>query len=216
LLEEALTHGSVFRGDESEYQCDYDRLEFLGDAVLELVIRDYLMRIYPSESEGMLTRRKASLVSAGNLTVTGRRLGLDRLVRLGSEFESSDCPGSVVADALEAVIGAVFRDGGLEEARKIVIEMLLLPTAASSSGPVGDPKSRLQEILQAAGKPVPDYLTVAEERPDHEPFFRCRVSCTGMKLGEGSGPSKRKAQQAAAGAALSRLEGDGIDGLLSF
>ncbi len=164
----------------------------------------------------MLTRRKANLVSARNLTSVGKRLGLDRLVRLGGEFESSDCPESVVADALEAVIGAVFRDGGLEEAEKIVIEKVLLPTVAVGDGPVGDPKSRLQELLQAAGKPVPDYLTIQEKGTNHRPFFRCRVLCERMQLAEGSGTSKRKAQQAAAGEALSRLEGEGIDGLSSF
>ena len=109
------------------------------------------MTHHPSEPEGRLTRRKANLVSAGNLASAGKRMGLDTMVRLGEEFDSSVCPDSVVADAVEAVIGAVYRDGGLEEARRFVIGRVLLPTVEASGGYSGDPKSRLQELLQSKG-----------------------------------------------------------------
>jgi ribonuclease-3 len=211
LLEEALTHGSaVESGSERR---DYDRLEFLGDAVLELITRDYLMRHHASEPEGRLTRRKANLVSAGNLASAGKRMGLDAMVRLGEEFDSSGCPDSVVADVVEAVIGALYIDGGLEEARRFVIGRVLLPTVETSGGFERDPKSRLQEFLQSSGRSLPRYRTLNRGGSDHEPLFHSTVRSGGTELGEGSGTSKKKAQQEAALDALSRLEGEGIDGL---
>lgn len=173
------------------------------------------MKRFPSESEGLLTRRKAGLVSARNLAEAGRLSGLDSLVRLGEELKSEGCPASVAADVIEAVIGAVYRDGGLEEAAGIVENMVLLSDALREAGPDGDAKSRLQEKLQSEGMNPPEYCTYREEGPDHEPLFRATVSDDGKLLGEGTGSSKRRAQQSAAEDALLRMEGEEIHGLSS-
>jgi len=206
LLEEALTHGSA-TGDRGAAVRDYDMLEFLGDAVLELVTRDYLMKLHPLETEGELTRRKASIVSSDSLASAGKRIGLADYVRMGSEFDSTGCPDSVIADAVEALIGAVYRDGGFDEAGRVAVNLVLRHSGSAGSGPSGDPKSRLQELLQSEGRPLPRYVTSLGEGPGHEPVFRCLVKSRGSVIGSGTGSSKRKAQQAAAADALSRLEG---------
>jgi len=213
LLDEALTHRSV-RGSARESDlCDYERLEFLGDAVIEMITREHLLGCFPAESEGQLTRRKIRLVCSDNLAVVGTGLDLGERIRLGDGM--TDCPMSVISDVVEALIGAIYIDGGLQSAKGAMLRTVLL-ASLPDNGCQGDPKSRLQELLQARGPGIPDYRIVSESGPDHEPLFVCRVVSEDVLLGEGSGRSKRQAQQSAAIDALMRLEGEETDGLSAF
>lgn len=214
LLEEALTHRSL-RGSTCENitGSDYERLEFLGDAVIEMITREHLLDCFPAESEGQLTRRKIRLVCSDNLAAIGTGLDLGEYIRLGDGV--TDCPMSVISDVVEALIGAIYIDGGLQSARGAMLRTVLRPSLLDD-GCLGDPKSRLQELLQARELGIPSYRIVSESGPDHKPLFECRVVGQGVLLGEGAGHSKRQAQQSAATDALMRLEGEETDGLSAF
>jgi ribonuclease-3 len=213
LLEEALTHRSLRGSAHENTGCDYERLEFLGDAVIEMITREHLLDCFPTESEGQLTRRKIRLVCSDNLAAIGAGLDLGKHVRLGDGV--TECPMSVISDVVESLIGAIYIDGGLQSAREAMLRTVLLPSLLDK-GCQGDPKSRLQELLQARELGIPEYRIVSESGPDHNPLFECRVVGQGVLLGEGAGHSKRQAQQSAAIDALMRLEGEETDGLSAF
>ncbi len=208
LLRRALTHRS--EGSREHYEL----LEFLGDAVLELLAREMLIEVFPDEDEGELTRRKRSLVSSRALSAAGRRLGLDRCVMAGEGLKSVS--RAMTADVVESLCGAVFLEAGFETARSVIRNTILVPLLESGSDPGADPRSRLQEICQARGWPSPAYRVGRSGGTEHEPVFEAVVSLESGTSGSGTGATKKEAQSAAALDALDRIEGGGKDGLLSL
>lgn len=204
LVMTALTHPSY----GSDYRTQhYQRLEFLGDAVLELAISRYLFEKMPQGSEGRMTRMRAALVREETLAEAARRLEIGRLVRLsvGEERSGGREKNSILADVMESLIAAVYLDGGLEEATQLVYRALQDPLQRVSEGSDAlDSKSRLQELLQRDGR-MPVYEFISMEGPAHAPTFRYRVLVDGESRGEGSGNSKQAAQQAAAANALNGM-----------
>ena len=203
LLETALTHPS-FGGDH--HVPHYQRLEFLGDAVLELAVSRYLFFEFPEIDEGKLTRIRAGLVREETLCRAAQRLELGRYIRLsvGEDRSGGRAKPSILCDVMEAVLAAVYLDGGFDEAVRVIRLALaedLHPTMLEDHL---DAKSRLQEILQRTGD-MPKYDFISMEGPPHAPQFRYSVTLNGEVLGEGSGTSKQNAQQAAARCALKKL-----------
>lgn len=204
LLLTALTHPSY---GSDHHTAHYQRMEFLGDAVLELAVSRYLFRELPHVAEGRLTRIRAALVREETLADAARKLGIGRLIRLsvGEERSGGRDKSSILSDVMEAVIAAVYLDGGVEEATALVYRALSEPLQALSEGSDAlDNKSRLQEILQRNGK-MPVYEFLSMEGPAHAPKFCYRVTVDGEDMGTGTGSSKQSAQQAAAANALKRM-----------
>jgi len=207
LLETALTHPS-YGGDH--HVPHYQRLEFLGDAVLELAISRYLYFEFPHIDEGKLTRIRAGLVREETLSRAARRLHLDRYIRLsvGEDRSGGRQKPSILCDVMEAVLAAIYLDGGFEEAVRVIRMALGDDLHPQMLEDQLDAKSRLQEILQRTGV-VPRYDFISMEGPPHAPLFRYSVTVDDRPLGEGRGTSKQNAQQAAARDALSRLKNNG-------
>lgn len=201
LLEAALTHASA-----AEAAATYERLEFLGDRVLGLLMADWLMRRHPDEKEGDLARRLAVLVDRNSLTEIARGLDIGDHLRLSAGEEAAGLRGNatVLADVMEAVIGAIYRDAGLEAVRPIM-ERLWLPLAERDEEPPRDVKTALQELVQSRGSGLPRYREVARSGPDHLPLFTVEVTVDGAEPVRGQGASKRAAERAAAEAMLDRL-----------
>ncbi len=206
LVREALSHSSVAQG-QSGRPASYERLEFLGDRVLALVVARLLYDRFAGESEGHLARRHAELVRKESLARVAVKLGLGRHIRLsrGEEEAGGRENPAILADVCEAVIAAIFLDGGFEAAAAFIgrhwaalIEEDLTPPK--------DAKTALQEWAQGRGLDLPAYREIGREGPPHAPLFRVEVSIEGHSPEEASGPSKRMAEQAAAGALLARLE----------
>ncbi|MBN1434852.1 ribonuclease III [Candidatus Fermentibacterales bacterium] len=212
LLERALTHPSALHGADGTAlsSLSYERLEFLGDAVIELVVREALLREHPEEDEGRLSRRKADIVSSANLQRRAIGSGLSAFIETGPSLALGEDPsqgGSVLADVLEALAGAVYLDGGLESAREVIEEKILEPARlAREISPDSDPKSRLQELCVANYGMLPRYSIVSREGPDHQPSYSAVVFLSDRPLGQGVGRTKRQAHQEAARCALERLE----------
>lgn len=208
LLAEALTHRS-YANEQPAASADNERLEFLGDAVLDLVISQHLMEHLPDAPEGELTRVRAELVALPSLARLAGELGIGAGLLLGRGEERSggrDKP-SLLADALEALFGAIFVDGGFEAARRAILSLFtpLVQQAAADQGQ--DYKSRLQEFLQAAQSGRPDYRLVETTGPAHEREYLVEVLIDGRLHGSGRARSKKGAEQAAARATLTALEG---------
>lgn len=211
LLREALTHASAAGRDAP----GYERLEFLGDRVLALVVADLLLAQFPHEREGALARRHAQLVRRETLVEVARTIALGRFLILtrGEDDAGAREHDGVLADALEATIGALYLDGGTAAAR-IFIELHWRPRFNADPTPPQDGKTALQEWAQGRGKPLPDYREVARSGPPHAPVFSVEVSVNGETPEVGEGRSKRMAEQAAAErllARLVRLDRDGRD-----
>ncbi len=203
LLDEALTHPSVERGGPSA--SPYERLEFLGDRVLGLVIAGWLYARFPAAREGELARRHAALVNRDALRAVALALNLQDDLRLprGEDVLDSRANLSVLSDALEAVIGALYLDGGLAVAERF-IRRFWEGTLDAPLESTDDPKTTLQEWAQGQGLPLPAYRVVAHAGPAHAPLFRVEVRVQGFEVTEGEGPSKRAAEKAAATAFLTR------------
>lgn len=203
LLETALTHPS-YGGDH--HVPHYQRLEFLGDAVLELAISRYLFFEFSEIDEGKLTRIRAALVREETLCRAAKRIDLGRHIRLsvGEERTGGREKPSILADIMEAVFAAVYLDGGFEAAVRVIYDALRDELRPETLEDHLDAKSRLQELLQREGE-MPKYEYISMEGPPHAPLFRYRVVCGEQSLGEGSGSSKQNAQQAAARDALKRM-----------
>lgn len=202
LLELALTHRSASSGNN-------ERLEFLGDAVLGLVVAESLYGEHPEADEGTLSRLRARLVRRETLEEVARELGLGELVRLGSgELRSGGHRrGSILANSLEAVFGAVFLDGGWQATRKVVLKLLSPRLAAlDSDDDLRDPKTRLQEYLQGRGHSLPSYAVESVSGSGHARHFAvvCRLETPGIEV-HGEGTSRRAAEQQAAEEALRAL-----------
>ncbi len=208
LLLLGLTHRSFARSTNHDQQSN-ERLEFLGDSVLGLIISDQLFKDDPHESEGHLTKTKAMLVNEVTLSLLGKENGLNKFIRLSAEEDRAGGRerASIISDAFEAVIGAVYLDGGIDAARDVVLRLIYtrkdrIVADTSQRNYKGD----LLELIQAKGEGVPRYDVVSEEGPDHEKTFHVVVTINGQKVGEGVGSSKKEAEQKAASQALEVLE----------
>jgi len=207
-LERALTHRS--RRQEGSL-ADNERLEFLGDALLSLVVAEHLVEQFPGWTEGQLSKGRAKLVNARSLEQAGRRLKLGQHLRLGpGEAKTGGREKrTLVADAYEALAGAIYFDGGLGPAAAFVRRSLVEP-AELGSLTAADAKSSLQEWLQKRRMGMARYRVVREAGPDHAKRFQVEVAVDGRVVASGEGTSKKEAEQAAAGLALVRLEKDAL------
>lgn len=203
VLERALTHAST-RADRREPE-DNERLEFLGDRVLGLVIAELLVEREPGASEGMLARRFNRLVKREACAAIGRQLGIGRAMRLSQSEEESGGrdKDTILADAVEALLGAIFLEAGFDTVRKVV-RRLWAPLLDGLPETVTDAKSALQEWAQGQGLALPQYVETGREGPDHAPVFTTEVRIAGRDPARGSGASKRQAEQSAAAALLAR------------
>jgi ribonuclease-3 len=201
----ALTHRSWCA--ETGHTASNERLEFLGDAVLGVIVTDHLFTSHPEMPEGLLAKVRSAVVSEPTLAKVAADLGVGPALRLGKGEDASGgrSKASILSDALEAIIGAVFVDGGIDAARQLVLGLFEAPIAAAAEEPGdGDFKSQLQELTAQRFSTAPVY-ELGAEGPDHEKRFFARVSVDGNVIGEGDGRSKKGAEQAAAQAALDHL-----------
>lgn len=207
LLKSALIHRSYANEQLRNPAACNERQEFLGDAVLDLVMADFLFRSFPDLPEGELSRIRSELVSARALAKLARRLSLGPCLRLGrGEHRSGgQDKDNLLADALEAVFGAIFLDSGWESARRVLGILFEGTAVMAAKGKSQDFKTRFQELAQARYGQAPVYDLVAAEGPDHQREYSVVVSCDGQQLGQGRGGSKKAAQQQAACAALQFL-----------
>ena len=206
LLETALTHPSL-GGDK--HIPHYQRLEFLGDAVLELAVSRYLFTHYPNVQEGKLTFARARLVREETLFEASRQFGLAEFIRLspGEEHTGGRNKPSIVSDVMEAVFAAVYLDGGYEAAERLILTALHDALSGDPFSDVTDYKSRLQMLTQKNGGKTPSYELVSASGEAHKPTFTMRVLLNGKPLAEGTGSSKQAAQQQAAQIAYNKLKG---------
>jgi ribonuclease-3 len=204
LLDSALSHISALKGSRNRAS-SYQRLEFLGDHVLGLVISDMLFRAFPKADEGELSRRLADLVRKETCTEIARTIELGPAIRLGASEANAGgrTRPAILADVCEALIGAVYLDGGFDAAASLVGK-LWEARLRTKAPPLRDPKTVLQEWAQARGMPTPVYREIARSGPHHNPEFRVAVQLPPLAPAEGSGRSKRAAEQAAAAALMER------------
>ena len=214
LLEQALTHISALSGTRNR-AASYQRLEFLGDHVLGLVVSDMLFRAFPKADEGEMSRRLADLVRREACADVGRALALGETIRLGASEANAGGRSrtAILADVCEALIGAIFVDGGYPAAAA-VIERLWGARMRAPARPLRDSKTALQEWAQARGLPTPAYREIERKGPDHNPEFRVMVELPNLTPAEGLGRSKRAAEQAAAAEMLNHagVKSDRLDG----
>jgi len=201
LARQALTHSSYANERKINKVKDYERIEFLGDAVLELVSSEYLYEKQEEMSEGQLTRTRAAMVCEPSLASCARGLGLDRYILLGKGEEMTGGRGrdSIVSDVMEALIGAVYLDGGFEQAKAFIHRFVL--SSLENKALFYDAKSILQEKMQKEGGDI-HYVLVGESGPEHDKSFSVEVYQGKRLLGKGSGHNKKAAQQQAAYEAL--------------
>ena len=206
MLERALTHISALSGGPQKRSESYQRLEFLGDHVLGLVISDMLFRAFPKANEGELSRRLADLVRKETCAEVAKAMDLGPALKLGNSESHAGgrLRSTILADACEGLVGAVFVDGGYAAAETLIgkfwKERMLKPLR-----PLRDPKTMLQEWAQGRGLPTPAYRELARTGPHHDPEFRVAVVLPDRPPAEGMGSSKRAAEQAAAAAMLPRV-----------
>ena len=204
LLAEALTHPSL--GHETQqHHFDNQRLEFLGDAILQVVITEHLFRHFGAEPEGQLTKLRSRLVSRETLKGHAAALDLGRFLLMGRGEESSGgrARTSTLADAFEALIGAIYLDGDLEDARKFILAQARENLEQLAEEPVDiNPKGHLQELLQSISPRSPVYELISQSGPEHDKMFVVKAVWEGIVLGQGSGHSKKQAETAAAAEAM--------------
>ncbi len=209
LLERALTHKSFSNENRELRSPNNERLEFLGDAVLGFVIGEMIYRSFPNLQEGALSKIKAHLVSSNMLSGKGRALEIGRYLRMGAgEARSGGAEKlSLQADAFEAVVAAIYLDGGVEATEAFVRRVFEPEVAGIDIGDLSfhDYKTTLQEAAQSLGLPLPDYRVVEESGPDHEKAFVVELAWDGEPFARGRGASKREAQRKAAKEALKKL-----------
>jgi ribonuclease-3 len=209
LLARALTHKSYANERRETSSSHNERLEFLGDTVLGFVIGELIYRSFPNLQEGSLSKIKAHLVSAATLSAKGRALGIGRFLRMGAgEARSGGAEKlSLLADGFEAIVAAIYLDGGLEAAEAFLRRIFGPDVSGIDIGDLSfqDYKTALQEAAQALGLPLPEYRIVDEYGPDHEKVFVIQVFWNGEAFAYGRGSSKREAQRKAAKEALKKL-----------
>lgn len=193
LLNEALTHPS------SPQKKNYERMELLGDAVLSLVITERLLTLHPQESEGDVVKRRAALVNGTTLAEVASEIGLGKHLILGDSEQQGGGRENArnLENAIEAVIGAVYKDGGLEAARNVVLQFFA-QRIDDMKAPPKDPKTALQEWAQGLGKPLPEYKLVEQTGPSHAPLFVVEVSVEGLTPATAEASTKRLAERLAA------------------
>lgn len=205
LLENALTHSSCANESRGRRQSN-ERLEFLGDSILGMVVADHLYRNHPDLPEGELTRTRAALVCEDSLVEVAEALHLGEYLHLGKGEEAGggrERP-SIIADAVEAVLAAVYLDGGIGSARKLIQKFILDREAEKSAS--RDYKTALQELVQRESGQVLGYQLIGAEGPDHAKIFSVEVDLNGIPIGQGRGRSKKEAEQNAAKAAIEKLK----------
>ena len=211
LLDKALTHSSYVKETGQSRLCDNERLEFLGDAFLDAIIGEELYRRLPKAEEGKLTKTRASIVCEKSLAAVGRKLSIGEhmLFSRGEEKSGGRDRDSILADGMEAVIGAIYLDGGYEQVRRFVVDIFQEDLQAAGKGKLTnqDYKSEVQEQLQAKGILDMHYVLEKEEGPDHNKVFSVRLEVLGEPVGYGQGKSKKLAEQNAERDAMER----GID-----
>lgn len=208
LIATAFTHRSYVNEHKKSVKEHNERLEFLGDAVLELVVTEYLFNSY-AEPEGILTNWRSALVRTESIGAASGRLGYEPMLRLsrGEKHGSERARQQILANTFEAVIGAVYLDKGYEASKKVITDHILSTfEEILKTGSWRDPKSRLQEVAQSVDGMTPVYKVLGEEGPDHDKIFQLGVYVGSKLLGKGSGSSKQNAQQKAAEAALKTYE----------
>ncbi|WP_022767087.1 ribonuclease III [Butyrivibrio sp. NC2007] len=202
LLIQAFTHSSFVNEQKINKHPDYERLEFLGDAVLEMISSAYLFRKFPDKKEGEMSKMRASLVCEGALAFDAKVLDLKSYILLGKGEEATGGRDkeSIIADVMEAVIGALFLDGGIEQSKRFIDSYILTNTDAVVM--FGDSKSMLQEVAQGENLGEVRYEICGESGPEHDKIFEVRVYVGDKNLGEGTGKTKKAAEQKAASQAL--------------
>lgn len=208
LLETALTHSSYANERHAPGVESYERLEFLGDSVLGLVTAEFLYAHSPTLPEGRMTRLRAELVCESSLHETALALSLGECMRLGrgEEMTGGRERVSILADMVEAIIAAIYLDGGMDEARKFIMAHVLADAQIDTGRPSADYKTALQEFVQRRGEVAIRYELLGESGPDHNKTFTFSVSVDGETVGKGSGRTKKEAEQMAARCALESME----------
>ena len=208
LLEEALTHSSYANEHRKlGLRCN-ERLEFLGDAVLNMIVAQSVFQQFPDMPEGWMTKLRAELVCEKNLVTVAEKLGIGDMLRLGrgEELGGGRNRPSILADSVEALLAAVFLDGGLKQAEELVETYILEPFRQMGSVSYSDYKTLLQERVQRINGQILSYRLTDESGPDHRKVFTVEVQLNGKKIGAGEGGSKKEAEQNAAKDALEAME----------
>ena len=208
ILENALTHSSYANENRERGLHDNERLEFLGDSILGLMTAEFLFNHEPSLPEGRMTRLRAELVCEASLHRVALKLDLGRYMRLGrgEEHTGGRQRPSILADMVEAIIAAMYLDSGMEECRRFVNEMILKDAEISDAHRTADYKTQLQELVQRKSDQHISYTMTGESGPDHNKSFTFSVSINGAVAGQGSGRTKKEAEQMAAKQALEALQ----------
>jgi ribonuclease-3 len=203
LFKQSLTHRSWVNENKNNSGTN-ERLEFLGDAILEFIVSKEIYNKFPDEEEGYLTALRANLVNTKNLATVATNLKIGEMILLskGEEDGGGRFNQSLLADTIEAIIGALFLDQGIEASEKFIAENILIDVDKKASLPLKDPKSLLQERVQSKGYAAPKYQVVHENGPDHNKEFTVEVIINGQPEAKGSGKSKSEAEQDAATNAL--------------
>ena len=206
LLRQALTHSSFANEKHLKKHSDNERLEFLGDAVLEIISSEFLYKEYPDKPEGELTKLRASIVCEPTLALCTKDIALGEYLLLGKGEDQTGGRGrkSILSDALEAVIGAIYLDGGFANAKEFIHKYIL--TDIEHKQLFYDSKTILQEIVQENGTQPVEYILTKEEGPDHNKNFTVEARVNGKVMGQGSGHTKKAAEQEAAYQALLKLK----------
>jgi len=208
LLEQAFTHSSYVNEHRNLQLSDNERLEFLGDAVLELLVSRFLYNKFPDVPEGKLTKLRAAIVREDSLAKFAKECHFDQYIRLGKGEENSGGRNrpSLLCDLFESFLGALYLDQGLKAVHNFLTRIIFPKVEAGAFSHEMDHKTKLQEVLQQSGDVLIDYRLVKEEGPAHERLFWTEVHCDGVLIGQGHGKSKKLAEQAAAADALLNLE----------
>lgn len=205
LLKLAFTHKSWINENESKGETN-ERLEFLGDAVLEFIVSKELYKRFPKEEEGYLTALRANLVNTINLAVVAKKLGIGKKLFLskGEEDGGGRENQSILANTIEAIIGGLYLDSGIKKTEDFISKFIIVDIEEKINKPLKDAKSRLQEKVQAQGFPAPKYVVASETGPDHNKTFVISVLVNDKVIGSGSGKNKSEAEQEAARVALEK------------
>lgn len=209
LLRNALTHSSYSNENRMEYRVNNERLEFLGDAIFDAVISDALYHQARIREEGELTKIRAAIVCESSLVEQALRLGIGEHLILGKGEEGTGGRqrSSILADAMEALMGAIYLDGGFEQARNFILELFQDTIQKAAEGLLhSDYKTEVQEFLQSRGESEIQYLIEKEEGPDHDKLFYTILQAGGVEIGRGAGRSKKESEQKAAQDALVQLK----------
>ena len=206
ILIKAFTHSSYINEHNLDRSSCNERIEFLGDAVLELVSSEFLYNTYPDKPEGELTKLRASLVCEPTLAMDAKQIDLSRYLMLGKGEDKNNgrYRDSIVSDALESVIGAIYLDGGFEEAKKFILTFVMNDIETKQR--YHDAKTALQEIVQARFGTAPVYQIIGSKGPDHDRYFIAQVLVNNKVYGSGEGRTKKNAEQAAAMEAIDNLK----------